>query len=76
MRKLLAAEFGIKTDEELERALKNKGGIRIGVLTDEAKTSDKKRKAVALVQKEQCLPVPDRSVSNRSVVWSDDSGNS
>lgn len=49
MRKLLAAEFGIKTDEELERALKNKGGIRIGVFTDEAKTSDKKRKAVELV---------------------------
>lgn len=48
MRKLLAAEFGIKSDEELERALKKKGGIRIGVFTDEAKTSNKKREAVAL----------------------------
>lgn len=49
MRKLLAAEFGIKTDEDLERALKKKGGIRIGIFTDEKKNEDKKRKAVAVV---------------------------
>ena len=49
MRKLLAAEFGIKTDEELERALKKKGGIRIGVFTDEKKTENKKRETVAVV---------------------------
>lgn len=48
MRKLLATEFGIKSDEELERALKKKGGIKIGIFTDETKTSDEKRKAVAM----------------------------
>ena len=34
MRELLAREFGIHTDEELERELKKKGGIRIGIFTD------------------------------------------
>lgn len=48
MRKLLAAEFGITNDEELERALKKKGGIRIGVFTDTKKTENEKGKAVAM----------------------------
>lgn len=37
MRKLLAEQFGIKTDEELDEALKKIGGIRIGIFVDEPK---------------------------------------
>ncbi len=37
MRKLLAEQFGIRTDEELDEALKKIGGIRIGIFVDEPK---------------------------------------
>lgn len=43
MRELLAREFGIHTDEELERELKKKGGIRIGIFTDK-KPQEKEKK--------------------------------
>lgn len=36
MREFLAKEYGITTDEELDRELKKKGGIRIGIFTDPA----------------------------------------
>lgn len=34
MREFLAKEYGITTDEELDKELKKKGGIRIGIFTD------------------------------------------
>ena len=34
MKKLLEKDFGIKTELELNEALRKKGGIRIGVFTD------------------------------------------
>lgn len=37
MRKLLAEQFRIRTDEELDEALKKMGGIRIGIFVDEPK---------------------------------------
>lgn len=37
MRKLLAEQFGIKSDAELDEALKKIGGIRIGIFVDEPK---------------------------------------
>lgn len=35
MRKLLAEQFSIESDEELDEALKKIGGIRIGIFVDE-----------------------------------------
>lgn len=43
MKELLAREFGIKTEDELNTALRKRGGIRIGVFTDEPKTQKEKR---------------------------------
>ena len=46
MRKLLLEEFGIRTDEELNKELKKLGGIRIGLFVDPKE--GKKKEAVAL----------------------------
>lgn len=37
MRRILAEQFGIESDAELDEALKKIGGIRIGIFVDEPK---------------------------------------
>lgn len=47
MRKLLLEEFGIRTDEELNKELKRQGGIRIGLFVDPKEDQKKEVPAIA-----------------------------
>ena len=48
MRKLLLEEFGIRTDEELNKELKKVGGIRIGLFIDPKDSAKKETVALAV----------------------------
>ncbi len=45
MKKFLLDEFGIKSEVELESALKKQGGIKIAIFTDEPSADKRKSKA-------------------------------
>ncbi len=45
MKKFLLDEFGIKSEAELESALKKQGGIKIAIFTDEPSADKRKSKA-------------------------------
>ena len=47
MRKLLLDQFGIRTDEELDKELKKQGGIRIAVFVDPTKSKKEEAYATA-----------------------------
>ena len=47
MRRLLLEEFGIRTDEELNKELKRQGGIRIGLFVDPKESQKEKVPATA-----------------------------
>ncbi len=47
MKKLLEKEYGIKSEHELNEALRKKGGIRIGVFTDKLQKKAEQVKTVA-----------------------------